>query len=246
MPAVVIPPPKPTPRADAGTPLGFTLPTVGLDRDTWGDITNANWALVDQLIAGLQSTNSNAAGLIAQLVANIHAYIEPIGSMKMWPTSAAPLGWTLCDGKPVPRVNFAELFAVIGTSWGAGDGSTTFNVPNLTGCVPVMFGDWMPFGGRLGEITQTLSLEQMPGHNHTGTTEGVGDHSHSYAAARFGGEANVQGGFTGALQEIGNQTGGAGGHAHTFTTSVAGAWAPHNNVQPSVGISFIIKVGHAF
>lgn len=60
----------------------------------------------------------------------------PIGSLMMWPTATAPSQWLICNGAAVSRNLYAALFAVIGTTYGAGDGSTTFNVPNLAGRVP--------------------------------------------------------------------------------------------------------------
>ena len=63
------------------------------------------------------------------------AGLFPIGSMLLWSTSTAPSGFLLCNGAAVSRTAFAPLFAVIGTIWGAGDNSTTFNVPNTAGRV---------------------------------------------------------------------------------------------------------------
>lgn len=58
---------------------------------------------------------------------------NPTGEVKMWPTNTAPTGYLECDGAAVSRTTYAALFAVIGTVWGTGDGSTTFNVPDLRG-----------------------------------------------------------------------------------------------------------------
>lgn len=62
--------------------------------------------------------------------------IVPVGAITMWATSTAPSQWLLCDGSAVSRNLYATLFNVIGTIYGAGDGSTTFNVPNFQGRVP--------------------------------------------------------------------------------------------------------------
>lgn len=61
----------------------------------------------------------------------------PAGSMAMFAGAAAPTGWLLCQGQAVNRTANAALFAAIGTTWGAGDGSTTFNVPDLRGRAPI-------------------------------------------------------------------------------------------------------------
>ncbi len=70
----------------------------------------------------------------------------PTGSGQSFygPVSAIPAGWLLCDGSELNRIDFAALFSVIGTYWGAGNGSTTFNIPNfqnrvLVGAIPIAF-----------------------------------------------------------------------------------------------------------
>ena len=61
----------------------------------------------------------------------------PIGSMVPYGSTTVPTNWLICDGSAVSRTTYSELFAVIGTSYGVGDGSTTFNLPNYKGRVPV-------------------------------------------------------------------------------------------------------------
>ena len=57
----------------------------------------------------------------------------PAGTMQMFAGNTIPAGWLLCDGSAVSRTNYAKLFSAIGTTWGAGDGLTTFNLPNTIG-----------------------------------------------------------------------------------------------------------------
>jgi microcystin-dependent protein len=59
--------------------------------------------------------------------------VTPAGSLMAYAASTAPTGWLLCDGSAVSRTTYATLFAAISTTWGTGDGSTTFNVPDLRG-----------------------------------------------------------------------------------------------------------------
>jgi microcystin-dependent protein len=63
--------------------------------------------------------------------------VQPAGMVTQYAGATAPAGWLLCDGSAVSRTTYAALFAALGTSYGAGNGSTTFNVPNLKGRVPV-------------------------------------------------------------------------------------------------------------
>lgn len=61
----------------------------------------------------------------------------PVGLISMYSGTTAPTGWLICDGSAISRTTYATLFGVIGTTYGSGDGSTTFNLPNLKGKVPV-------------------------------------------------------------------------------------------------------------
>lgn len=79
----------------------------------------------------LDSTGKLAAGF---LTANTTA---PVGSAALWFTASPPTKYLLCDGSAVSRTTYSELFAVISTTYGTGDGSTTFNVPNLNGRFPL-------------------------------------------------------------------------------------------------------------
>jgi len=62
---------------------------------------------------------------------------EAVGTIKPWPGASAPSGWALCDGSALSRSGFPALFALLGTTYGAGNGTTTFNVPDLRGRVPL-------------------------------------------------------------------------------------------------------------
>ena len=63
----------------------------------------------------------------------VYSSDTPIGAITEWSSNTAPDGWLLCDGSAVSRTNYSELFNVIGTFFGSGDGSTTFNLPNRQG-----------------------------------------------------------------------------------------------------------------
>lgn len=62
--------------------------------------------------------------------------VERSGSVKLWPMSTAPVGWIECDGSAVSRVGYRALFALLGTTYGVGDGSTTFELPDWAADAP--------------------------------------------------------------------------------------------------------------
>lgn len=110
----------------------------------------------------------------------LQAASHPAGSILMYGGGAAPNGWLLCQGQAVSRSLYTELFAVIGTIYGAGDGSTTFNVPNLENRFPSAPG----FGTR-GFLGQTGGADSrtvpLLSHSH-----GVNDSGHTHQPVRGG------------------------------------------------------------
>lgn len=106
---------------------------------------------------------------------------SPTGAVTQFAGSAAPTGWLLCDGTAVSRATYADLFAAIGTTYGAGNGSTTFNLPNLKGRVPVGRDSADTSFDVLGETggakTHTLTVTEMPSHTHVQDS-----HNHTQAA----------------------------------------------------------------
>jgi microcystin-dependent protein len=85
----------------------------------------------------------------------------PSGLMAPYGGASAPSGWLLCDGSAVSRTTFAALFTAIGTTWGTGDGSTTFNVPNMLGRVPVGAGSAGSYAQTVGSAAVTTATDQI-------------------------------------------------------------------------------------
>ena len=82
-----------------------------------------------------------------------------VGAIKPWGKATAPSGYVLCDGTAISRTTYAELFVVIGTTYGAGDTSTTFNVPNLQGKMPQGYdGNTYNLAGTGGANTVTVAV----------------------------------------------------------------------------------------
>lgn len=91
---------------------------------------------------------------------------EPAGIIMPFAGTAAPQGYLLCDGSAVDRTTYATLFGVIGTTFGAGDGSTTFNLPDLGGRVPLGASSTHMLGSTGGSETVTLTESELPAHVH--------------------------------------------------------------------------------
>jgi microcystin-dependent protein len=115
--------------------------------------------------------------------------VMPTGAMLEYGGSAAPTGWLLCDGTAVSRTTYSALFAVLGTAYGAGDGSTTFNLPDRRGKFGIGVNGTYTRGSSGGSTTTssagshdhtgnagatTLSTSQIPAHTHTATTDTKG------------------------------------------------------------------------
>lgn len=104
--------------------------------------------------------------------------VEPTGTVKMWAGAVAspPTGYLACTGAAVSRTTYASLYAVIGTTFGSGDGSTTFNLPNLQDRFPIGAGNTYSVANTGGATTTT----SIPAHTHSASFSGsaLGNHSH--------------------------------------------------------------------
>jgi len=119
------------------------------------------------------------------------AYVDafiPAGIITQFGGSSAPSGWLICDGSAVSRTNptYSRLFAAIGTTYGVGDGATTFNIPNLKGRVPVGYDATQTEFDALAETggakTHALTTAQLPSHTHGVGTYSVSSHAgHTHA-----------------------------------------------------------------
>lgn len=100
---------------------------------------------------------------------------EPAGIVMPFAGSVAPDGWLLCDGSAVSRSTYSDLFEVIGTTYGDGDGSTTFNVPDLSGRVVIGVSESHALGSTGGEASHVLTSTELPAHVHEVPQHGHGN-----------------------------------------------------------------------
>lgn len=148
-----------------------------------------------------------------------------VGTIVPYSGSEAPKNWLICDGRAVSRATYIELFNVVGTTYGAGDGSTTFNLPNLKGKVPVGQDvndtEFNEIGKTGGEKKHTLTVDEMPNHTH-----------------------NIYGALTGENKSITNTGNDWGLTTKDWFKDMAtntGGDQPHNNLQPYIVVNYIIK-----
>lgn len=147
----------------------------------------------------------------------------PIGAVVSYAGLNVPTGWLICDGRAISRTTYANLFAIIGTQYGAGDGSTTFNIPNLKGKIVVGLDgndtDFNTIGKTGGEKKHTLTVEEIPSHKHTENYVGVDWYQHGTS-----GNWDVS-----STREPFRETGSTGGGQ------------AHNNMPPYQVQNYIIK-----
>jgi microcystin-dependent protein len=131
------------------------------------------------LVGYYDTTNLNPTTVAAQLTLLTEAVVAPFptGAIIDFGGTTPPAGFLLCNGAAVSRTTYANLFAAIGVLWGAGDGSTTFNVPNLVdrataGSGGSIFGITNAVGTVGGSINHTMAIGELIGHSHalTGQT----------------------------------------------------------------------------
>lgn len=205
-------------------------------------------------IEALAVTNAKIANATiehAKLTTAAKQYLCPPGSVIAYGGTSAPTDWLLCDGSAISRETYADLFTAISTTYGVGDGSTTFNIPDIRGRVIAgqddmggssanrltdqsggLNGDTL--GATGGAETHTLTEAQLAQHSHTGTTD-----SNSVNIDRvFSKDLGSSGSHSPLVQTVGDAD---YAHTHTFTTDNAGSGSAHNNVQPTIILNYIIK-----
>ena len=180
------------------------------------------------------------------------------GEIKMWGVSSAPTGYLLCDGTAVSRTTYAALFAVYGTTFGSGNGTTTFNVPNFTNRMPIGAGGTYSLAATGGSATTTISSSNLPSHTHTfsATTGGMSantTHQHGvlggagYHYVADGGQNNGGSGsnpFSLGSENYGNYTTSQNiDHTHSVsgTTDGTGSGTAATTISPYLGVYYIIK-----
>lgn len=196
---------------------------------TQDDIVNENGNIYQFELARFQNGSSGITNFTdrrsySDFDSVYNGVVKP-GFIQMYAGDTAPTGWLMCDGSAVSRVNYSDLFAVIGTTYGSGDGSTTFNLPDLRGRVAVGYKSsdtsFDTLGETGGEKTHTLTTQEIPSHGHNSTAA----------------PSDVASGTTkqAILYKYTNAT------TYSAPTSTTGGGEAHNNLQPYIVTNYIIR-----
>ena len=180
-------------------------------------------AVQDEITAIETELGTDPAGGEVDVKTRLDIEAFQVGDLKMAAYAATPTGWLLCDGTAVSRSTYADLFASIGTAYGTGDGSTTFNVPDYRGRAPIGVGQGSgltnrSLGDSLGVETHQLTTAEMPTHGHT-VPAGVGGSGSQVAESDINGDTET----------------------HTITSNDQGSGNAHQNMQPSLAANYFIK-----
>lgn len=218
-------------------------------------------------------TNTFPATLATDAELTTHAGLGshvPIGAISMYGGSTDPdANWLIADGRALNRTTYSALFAKFGTTFGAGDGSTTFNLPNPTGRLPIGVGGSHLLGELEGSETKTIATANLPSHTHsmahthsinhdheTFTTASGGAHTHTYTTSDAGSNT-LRAARGSTVNETVVQNDGNGAHSHFIdvpaysgtsgassaaTTGTTGSGTALNIMPPTIGLNFIVRV----
>lgn len=197
---------------------------------------------------------SLGAAEVQRMIGTLLNQACPVGTYRHHAGATVEDGWLACDGQAVSRTVYPELFAELGVTYGAGDGSTTFNLPDSRGRTLVDDGTGTDLtararGDKVGAETHALGVAELPSHTHT-----TPNHSHSYSHTHTWGQRTTDAGTTttgtgvpphnnaptGGAIETANQSATTTGNAAP-TTNATGSGNAHNNMQPSLVASLLIR-----
>jgi microcystin-dependent protein len=199
-------------------------------------------ALAAQVAAELAETNAEAAAAVAQAQAQAASdsadraedaaaeagdlsallnFLWPTGAIMSFAGAAAPANFLACDGAAISRTTYSALFAVIGTTYGAGNGTTTFNLPDFRGLFLRGAGGSAPYAAASQGAVQA---DMVGPHDHTASLSNDGAHTHTYGPVngRYGANDNPQNTFRPSSGDssgssVGLTTSSNGAHTHTAT-----------------------------
>lgn len=156
-----------------------------------------------------------------------------IGEIRMFAGTFAPSGWAFCQGQTMQISSNPALFALLGTTYG-GNGVTTFALPDLRDRVPVGFSNTISLGSTGGQSTTALTVSNLPAHNH------------SILASTAVGTTNIPSNAVMANSSTLDKEFAGVSDTSMTPTGTTGSGVPINNMQPFIGINFIIALQGIF
>lgn len=169
-----------------------------------------------------------------------------VAEIRIFTAGFAPKGWAQCDGQLMPISQNTALFSLLGTTYG-GNGTSNFALPNLQGCAPMQAGQGpgltlRDLGETAGEQTVTLLQTEMPAHSHGAlAAAGSNEGSPGSPTPNAWGSGSKSSGGTAYAPSTAPQV-----PMNPFALSIAGGNQPHNNMQPFLGLMFIIALQGVF
>lgn len=211
-----------SPTISGATLNGVTINTsfagsavLGIDQGGTGSTTKVS------ALNALLPTQTTADTVLTSDGTNVSwgANPNPAGVVLAYASTTAPTGYLLCDGTAVSRATYAGLFAVIGVTYGVGDNSTTFNLPDLRGRNVIMASSTLSLtiASSGGEKTHTQTIAEMPAHTHEGTFYNVNNNANTGPAY-------------------------AGGVSGTRAVPSEGGGTAFNVMDPYLVMNYIIKI----
>lgn len=173
--------------------------------------------------------------LTSLLSVNSYANEPFLGEVRWVSFNFPPKGWALCHGQTLPINQNQALFSLLGTTYG-GDGRTTFALPDMRGRAPIHIGNGHSLGERAGEERHTLTIAELPGHNHTVAAdpgEGVSDSPVGNVPAKSSSGASAYGSTVTASMSA-NAVSNYGGNTS------------HENMKPYIAMNCIIALQGVF
>lgn len=246
----------------------FPSPTIALGAvvtDRLNDLAVTTAKINDSAVTTAKLANSSVTSakiadgtiVVADLASDLQALLTPTGVIQAFAGSSAPSNWLLCDGSAVLQSTYPALYSVIGPTYNTSAGNSApsagyFRVPDLRGRSPI------GAGSGVGLTTRTLAsavgAETLPAHTHHinawATTDGAGNHNHSYyqqpgySSAYYAGSGIPRAADDdAAVGGYPTNTGDAGAHNHTIpaTDTQPTGTGSHGVMQPSLPVNYIIK-----
>ena len=161
-----------------------------------------------------------------------------LGEIKILSFNFPPKGWAECNGQLLPINQNQALFSILGTTYG-GDGRVNFGLPNLQGRIPIYIGQGIVEGQAAGEVAHTLSIAEMPGHNHLVNVTNATSNDNLVSGNLFGKSVNITPYGTSPNTPLSQLP------AAPTVTNAGGSQA-HNNMMPYLTLNMVIALQGVF